>query len=69
MVMLAHKLGLQVIAEGVETAEQRDFLIAVGCDYAQGYLYSAPIPPEQFQQSVWQDVDRQVEPIAASLGT
>jgi diguanylate cyclase (GGDEF)-like protein len=69
MVMLAHKLGLQVIAEGVETAEQRDFLIAVGCDYAQGYLYSAPIPPEQFQQSVWKDVDRQVEPIAAPLGT
>ena len=53
MVMLAHKLGLQVIAEGVETAEQRDFLMAVGCDYAQGYLYSAPVPPEQFQQKIW----------------
>ena len=53
MVMLAHKLGLEVIAEGVETAEQRDFLIGVGCDYAQGYLYSAPVPPEQFQQRIW----------------
>jgi len=69
MVMLAHKLGLQVIAEGVETAEQRDFLIAVGCDYAQGYLYSAPVPPEQFQQRVWPGVDRKVERIVTSLDT
>ncbi|MGF6970288.1 EAL domain-containing protein (putative c-di-GMP-specific phosphodiesterase class I) [Paraburkholderia sp. WC7.3g] len=53
MVVLAHKLGLQVIAEGVETAEQRDFLKAVGCDYAQGFLYSTPLAPDDFELLVW----------------
>ncbi|QIE25926.1 EAL domain protein (plasmid) [Caballeronia sp. SBC1] len=53
MVVLAHKMGLKVIAEGVETTEQRDFLIAVGCDYAQGFLYSEPVPPDQFEVLLW----------------
>ncbi|MGF6854401.1 bifunctional diguanylate cyclase/phosphodiesterase [Paraburkholderia sp. CI3] len=53
MVMLAHKLGLQVIAEGVETTVQRDFLAAVGCDFAQGFLYSEPVPSDQFEERVW----------------
>jgi diguanylate cyclase (GGDEF)-like protein len=53
MVMLAHKLGLKVIAEGVETTDQRDFLVAVGCDFAQGFLYSEPVPSDQFEARVW----------------
>ena len=53
MVVLAHKMGLKVIAEGVETTEQRDFLIAVGCDYAQGFLYSEPVPADQFEVLLW----------------
>jgi EAL domain-containing protein (putative c-di-GMP-specific phosphodiesterase class I) len=46
---MAHKLGLGVIAEGVETEEERDWLVAAGCDSMQGYLISQPLPPEQFE--------------------
>jgi EAL domain-containing protein (putative c-di-GMP-specific phosphodiesterase class I) len=49
IIVMAHKLGLKVIAEGVETEEQRGLLAAAGCDYGQGYLFSKPIPPEQFE--------------------
>ena len=49
IIVMAHKLGLKVIAEGVETKEQRNILIAASCDYAQGYLYSRPIPPDVFE--------------------
>lgn len=48
MIVMAHKLGIKVIAEGVETEQQRDILTAAGCDYAQGYLFSRPVPAEEF---------------------
>lgn len=50
IVVMAHKLGLKVIAEGVETELQRDLLKQMGCDYAQGYLYAKPLPPADFEQ-------------------
>ncbi|MEO0317130.1 MAG: hypothetical protein RL404_807 [Pseudomonadota bacterium] len=50
IVVMAHKLGLKVIAEGIETAEQRDWLQQVGCDYGQGFLFSKPVPPEDFSR-------------------
>jgi EAL domain-containing protein (putative c-di-GMP-specific phosphodiesterase class I) len=46
-IVMAHKLGLKVIAEGVETAEQRDWLRQAQCDYAQGYLFSAPVSSQE----------------------
>jgi EAL domain-containing protein (putative c-di-GMP-specific phosphodiesterase class I) len=39
---------LRVIAEGVETAAQAQFLASIGCGHAQGYLYSRPLPPAEF---------------------
>lgn len=42
IIVMAHKLGLKVIAEGVETIEQRDWLKSKDCDYAQGFLFSEP---------------------------
>ncbi len=50
IIVMAHKLGIKVIAEGVETQEQSDMLAAAGCDYAQGYLYSRPVPAEEFEE-------------------
>jgi diguanylate cyclase (GGDEF)-like protein/PAS domain S-box-containing protein len=49
MILMAHKLGLQVIAEGVERVEQRDLLAKAGCDFAQGYLFSRPVAAEEFE--------------------
>ncbi|BCK87051.1 hypothetical protein MIZ01_0821 [Sideroxyarcus emersonii] len=50
IIVMAHKLGFKVIAEGVETSAQHDLLAAAGCDYGQGYLYSRPLPPDEFEQ-------------------
>ncbi|MDP2169436.1 MAG: EAL domain-containing protein [Rhodocyclaceae bacterium] len=44
IIVMAHKLGLKVIAEGVETSEQCEMLKAAGCDYGQGYLFARPMP-------------------------
>ena len=50
VVLMAKWLSLPVIAEGVETVEQADFLRSIGCNYIQGYLYSKPVPEHEFEQ-------------------
>jgi len=50
IIAMAHNLGLQVIAEGVETQEQFDYLRDHGCDQIQGFLFSKPLPAEQLEE-------------------
>ncbi|MHB1248734.1 MAG: EAL domain-containing protein, partial [Polaromonas sp.] len=47
IIAMAHSLRLKVVAEGVETQEQFDFLLERGCDAMQGYFYSKPLPAEE----------------------
>ena len=49
LILMAHRLGVKVIAEGGESAVQRDWLKAAGCDYAQGYLFSEPLAGAEFE--------------------
>lgn len=48
-VSMIKSLGIQVVAEGVETREQADFLRQTGCDLAQGYFFSRPLPADRFE--------------------
>lgn len=52
IVVMAHKLGLRVIAEGIETDEQRALLAGMGCDFGQGYLFAKPQPSGPFTASI-----------------
>jgi EAL domain-containing protein (putative c-di-GMP-specific phosphodiesterase class I) len=49
IIAMAQSLDLNVIAEGVETAEQRQILLDMGCKSFQGYLFSKPLPVEKFE--------------------
>jgi diguanylate cyclase (GGDEF)-like protein len=59
LIHIARGLGLEVMAEGIETQEQLAFLRASGCRYMQGYLFAKPVPQEDFQafleEAPWED--------------
>jgi sensor c-di-GMP phosphodiesterase-like protein len=57
VINIGNMLKLGVVAEGVETPAQRDFLHHHGCLMYQGYLYSPPLPPEDFAR--WVETHRQ----------
>jgi len=50
IIVLAQSLNLKIIAEGVETVEQKDFLIASGCEHIQGYYFSKPLPEDAYKE-------------------
>ena len=52
IIVMAHSLNLEVIAEGVENELQRQFLIDTGCDHLQGYLFGRPVPIGEFEASI-----------------
>lgn len=51
-VLLAHKLGLNVVAEGVETEAQLTYLLSIGCEKVQGYFFSRPLPAEEAESYI-----------------
>ena len=55
IIVMAHRLGLKVIAEGIETAEQEELLAAAGCDFGQGFLYAGASPPADFEHMLAQE--------------
>jgi sensor c-di-GMP phosphodiesterase-like protein len=50
IIVMAHKLDLKIITEGIETEQQRDLLITAGCDYGQGYLFVKLLPATEFEK-------------------
>ena len=54
VLVLAKKLGIKTVAEGVETKESEDVIRSMSCDYGQGYYYSKPIPVAEFQKKFLQ---------------
>lgn len=61
VVMMANKLDLGIIAEGVETKEQVDLLKNIGCDQVQGYYYAKPMPEKEFFELLWKQEKGQIE--------
>ena len=52
-IKLAKKLGMQIVAEGIETREQVDFLAQQHCDLIQGFYFAKPLPIEEFEEKAF----------------
>lgn len=65
IIVMAHRLGLDVVAEGVETVRQRDILRSIGCDYAQGFLYAPGLPAEDLEAMLAREA---TEPAVSGTG-
>lgn len=57
VIRMAHELGMAVIAEGVETKEQADYLLDLNCDQMQGYYFSKPIPVDAYEKLLYSESD------------
>ncbi len=62
IIVMAHELGMLVVAEGVETESQRRLLADAGCDFGQGYLFARPIPAQDFERLL---ANRNALPVSA----
>jgi EAL domain-containing protein (putative c-di-GMP-specific phosphodiesterase class I) len=59
IVQMAHRVGLQVVGEGVETGVQRDRLLGMNCDELQGFYFSKPMPSGQVMEYIESVVERE----------
>jgi EAL domain-containing protein (putative c-di-GMP-specific phosphodiesterase class I) len=57
VIAMAHKLNLRVVAEGIETKEQIDFLRANRCEYGQGYLIARPMPADELESYIQRPIE------------
>ena len=57
IIKMASSIHIPVIAEGVETEEQRAFLAEIGCDYIQGYLFARPMPVTEYEEKIFTKQD------------
>lgn len=57
MIVMAYKLDIKVIAEGIENVEQKDILTKMGCDYGQGFYFCHPLPANEFEEEYLRDID------------
>lgn len=64
IIAMAHKLGIKAVAEGVESERQHELLVRFGCDYAQGFLYSHPLPADEFARLL--EKGRSLAPVAVT---
>ncbi|MCW8998759.1 MAG: EAL domain-containing protein, partial [Kangiellaceae bacterium] len=60
LVALSHKLGIKVVAEGVERSKQLSHLKTIGCDYIQGYYFAKPMPITSFEQFILHNISGKV---------
>ncbi|QLC73386.1 EAL domain-containing protein [Pseudomonas sp. LPB0260] len=68
IITMAHSLGMQVVAEGVEDQSHLSFLLAEGCDLLQGYLFSSPRPAEEIEQLIGQPLPEARQDTAQTCG-
>ena len=68
VVRMAKWLKVPVIAEGVETLKQADFLRSIGCTYIQGYLYSRPLPEDQYVELLTKGIIGETDPYQSLMG-
>ena len=69
IITMAQKLGLKVIAEGIETEEQMKLLLDSGCDYGQGYYFSRPVSEGEFLQLLSRTTPLLSKPIEVAKST
>ncbi|HEY9841218.1 MAG TPA: EAL domain-containing protein [Candidatus Obscuribacterales bacterium] len=68
IITMAHSLGMDVVAEGVETWNQLQFLRTHNCDHIQGYYFSQPLPPDDFIQLLDRDLSELLYPNEGTVG-